>query len=110
MFSEMLLQNEKSLSEKSKNHLEIIEGESDRLTRLINNVLDFSKIEKGVKDYSFREVHFNKIVKSVIELMQYTLKMKGFYVTTKLDDFNDLICGDADAITEAVENIISNAI
>ena len=110
MFSEMLLQNEKSLSEKSKNHLEIIEGESDRLTRLINNVLDFSKIEKGVKDYSFREVHFNKIVKSVIELMQYTLKMKGFYVTTKLDNFNDLICGDADAITEAVENIISNAI
>lgn len=110
MFSEMLLQNERSLSEKSKNHLEIIEGESDRLTRLINNVLDFSKIEKGVKDYSFREIHFNKIVKSVIELMQYTLKMKGFYVTTKLDDFNDLICGDADAITEAVENIISNAI
>ena len=110
MFSEMLLQNERSLSEKSKNHLEIIEGESDRLTRLINNVLDFSKIEKGVKDYSFREIHFNKIVKSVIELMQYTLKMKGFYVTTKLDDFNDLVCGDADAITEAVENIISNAI
>ena len=31
-------------------------------------------------------------------------------LTTKLDDFNDLICGDADAITEAVENIISNAI
>ncbi|MBP1683492.1 MAG: OmpR family signal transduction histidine kinase, partial [Ignavibacteriaceae bacterium] len=110
MFSEMLLQNERSLSEKSKNHLEIIEGESDRLTRLINNVLDFSKIEKGVKDYSFREIHFNKIVKSVIELMQYSLKMKGFYVTTKLDDFNDLIFGDADAITEAVENIISNAI
>ena len=110
MFSEMLLQNERSLSEKSKNHLEIIEGESNRLTRLINNVFDFSKIEKGVKDYSFREIHFNKIVKNVIELMQYTLKMKGFALETNLEDFNDLICGDADAITEAVENIISNAI
>jgi signal transduction histidine kinase len=110
IFAEMLLENEKYLSEKSKNHLEIIEGETDRLTRLINNVLDFSKIEKGVKDYSFREVHFNKIVKSVIELMQYTLKMKGFILATDLGDFNDLICGDADAITEAIENIISNAI
>ena len=34
IFSEMLLENEKSLSDKSKNHLEIIEGETDRLTRL----------------------------------------------------------------------------
>ena len=110
MFSEMLLHNERSLSEKSKNHLEIIEGESDRLTRLINNVLDFSKIEKGVKDYSFRELHFNKIVKNVIELMHYTLKMKGFILESKFEEFNDQICGDADAITEAVENIVSNAI
>lgn len=110
IFAEMLLENEKGLSDKSKNHLEIIEGETDRLTRLINNVLDFSKIEKGIKDYSFREIHFNIIVKSVTELMQYTLKMKGFNLVIKFDDFNDLIHGDADAITEAIENIISNAI
>lgn len=110
IFAEMLLENERSLSEKSKNHLEIIEGETDRLTRLINNVLDFSKIEKGIKDYSFREVHFNNIVKNVIERMQYTLKMKGFNLKTNFDDFYDLICGDADAITEAIENVISNAI
>ena len=110
MFAEMLLQNEKTLSDKSKNHIEIIEGETNRLTRLINNVLDFSKIEKGVKDYSLRQIHFNAIVKEVIELMQYTIKMKGFNLEVNLQDFNDLINGDADAITEAVENIISNAI
>ena len=110
IFAEMLLQNEKSLSDRSKNHLEIIEGETDRLTRLINNVLDFSKIERGIKDYSFREIHLNQIIKNVIERMQYTLKMKGFILKTNLNDFNDLINGDADAIIEAVENIISNAI
>ena len=110
IFAEMLLENEKSLSDKSKNHLEIIEGETDRLTRLINNVLDFSKIEKGIKDYSFHETHFNKIVKGVIELMHYTLKMKEFNLEAKLGDFNDSIYGDADAITEAIENVLSNAI
>jgi signal transduction histidine kinase len=110
IFAEMLLENEKSLSDKSKNHLEIIEGETDRLTRLINNVLDFSKIEKGLKDYSFREIHFNKIVKDVIDLMQYTIKMKGFKLQIRLEDYNDLIYGDADAIIQAIENIISNAI
>ena len=63
-----------------------------------------------MKCYSFREIDLNKIVKGVIEMMGYTLKMKGFNLETKLGDFNDLIYGDADAITEAIENIISNAI
>ncbi|MBE0538882.1 MAG: hypothetical protein IH620_04155 [Ignavibacterium sp.] len=110
MFSEMLLQNEVSLTNKSKNHLEIIEGESDRLTRLINNVLDFSKIEKGVKEYSFREIHFNKIVRDVIEMMHYTIKMKGFNLKTNITHFDDVVCGDADALKQALENLISNAI
>lgn len=110
MFSEMLLQNEKSISDKSKQHLEIIEGEADRLTRLINNILDFSKIEKGVKDYFLREVHLNKIVSGVIDLMYYTLKMNGFKITSNISDFKDCIIADSDAITEAIENLISNAI
>ncbi|HCY76611.1 MAG TPA: hypothetical protein DHV28_11890 [Ignavibacteriales bacterium] len=110
MFSEMLLQNEVSLTNKSKNHLEIIEGESDRLTRLINNVLDFSKIEKGVKEYSFREIHFNKIVRDVIEMMRYTIKMKGFNLKTNITHFDDVVCGDADALIQAIENLTSNAI
>ena len=110
IFAEMLLQNEKALSDKSKGHIEIIEGETNRLKRLINNVLDFSKIEKGVQCYSFGEIGLNKIVKDVIEMMRYTLKMKGFNLETKIGNFNDLIYADADAITEAIENIITNAI
>lgn len=110
MFSEMLLENERSISNKSKIHLEIIEGESDRLTRLINNVLDFSKIEKGVKEYSFREIHFDKIVQDVIDLMRYTIKMKGFNLKSNIALFDDVVCGDADALKQAIENLISNAI
>lgn len=110
IFAEMLRQNETEISDKSRNHLEIIEGESDRLTRLINNVLDFSKIEKGVKQYYLREVHLNKIVKNVIEIVKYPVKMKGFNLSTEIKDFNDFIRGDEDAITEAIENLISNSI
>ncbi len=110
MFSEMLLNNEKSIADKSKQHLEIIEGETDRLTRMINNILDFSKIEKGVKDYFFREVHLNKIVSGVVDLMYYTLKMNGFKINLNTSEFKDCIVADSDAITEAIENLISNAI
>ncbi len=110
IFSEMILDNEKSLSEKSKNHLEIIEGETNRLTRLINNVLDFSKIEKGIKEYLLREVHLNEIVRKEILLIQYMIKMNGFTLKVQLNDFEDLISADEDAIIEVLENIISNAI
>lgn len=110
IFSEIILENEKSLSEKSKNHLEIIEGETNRLNRLINNVLDFSKIEKGIKDYSFREVHFNEIIQNEIKLINYVIKMNGFNLKVEINQFNDLIYADDDAIIEALENIISNAI
>jgi signal transduction histidine kinase len=110
IFSEMLRENESSLSNNSREHLEIIEGETDRLTRLINNVLDYSKIEKGVKDYSFREINLNQIVKDVAKLMHYSLKMNGFTLDIQLEDFNNKVLGDSDAITEALENIISNAI
>mgnify|MGYP005841893993 CR=1 FL=1 len=110
MFSELLRQRENNISDTSKSHLEIIEGDTDRLTRLINNVLDFSKIEKGVKEYYLREVHLNKIVKTVIEIVKYSVKIKGFNLSTELMEFNDLILSDEDAITVAIENLISNSI
>lgn len=110
IFSEMVLENEKSLSEKSKNHLEIIEGETNRLTRLINNVLDFSKIEKGIKEYTFNIVNLNKIVQNEINFTKYMIKMNGFNLNVKLNDFNDSIYADEDAIVEALENILSNSI
>jgi signal transduction histidine kinase len=110
IFSEMLREKESNLTENSKRHLEIIEGETERLTRLINNVLDFSKIEKGVKEYSFREVQLNNIVEKVLQLMQYTLNMKGFRLETSITKFNDKIYGDEDAILEAIENLITNSI
>jgi two-component system phosphate regulon sensor histidine kinase PhoR len=106
----MLREKESNLTENSKRHLEIIEGETERLTRLINNVLDFSKIEKGVKEYSFREVQLNNIVEKVLQLMQYTLNMKGFRLETSITKFNDKIYGDEDAILEAIENLITNSI
>jgi signal transduction histidine kinase len=110
IFAEMLLENEKSLTDKSKNYIEIIEGETDRLTRLINNVLDFSKIEKGVKEYFFREIYFNKTIKSVIELMKYTLDIQGFKLESSFMENDVIINADADAIIQAVENLISNAV
>lgn len=110
LFVQKILDEEPNLSKISRRNLQIIDGEADRLTRLINNVLDFAKIEKGIKKYSLCENHFNKIVEKVIYLMKYALSINRFEVKTEISEFDDLICADEDALIEAFQNIISNSI
>ena len=109
MFSE-ILRNSKQSPEKQEEYLSIIEGESDRLTRLINNVLDFAKIEKGIKEYNFTEVDLVLLVKDVFRMMQYQLKMHSFKTSESYACLECPILADKDAVIEACMNLISNAI
>jgi signal transduction histidine kinase len=109
MFSE-ILRNSKQSSEKQEEYLSIIEGESDRLTRLINNVLDFAKIEKGIKEYNFAEVDLVLLVKDVLRMMQYQLKMHSFKTNESYACIECPILADKDAVIEVCMNLISNAI
>ena len=110
MFAEILKSAENIPPQKSKEYLDIIEGESNRLTRLIDNVLDYSKIERGVKKYNFKTVEINKVVEEILKLMEYQFKIKTFNVVTNLDPSELFISADRDAIIEAIINIISNSI
>ncbi len=110
MFAEILKSTENISSQKAKEYLDIIEGESNRLTRLIDNVLDYSKIEKGIKKYSFKTVEINKVVKEILKLMEYQFKIQKFVVETDLNPSELFIYADRDAIVEAIINIISNSI
>ena len=110
MFAEILKDNETLKDETSAKYLSIIEGESDRLGRLINNVLDFAKIEKGVKEYNFSETDLNKITENVMETMQYQFEIQKCKVNLELTESNTSIYADEDAISEALMNLLSNSI
>ncbi len=110
MFAEMLQSNPNIPSKKKLEYLKIIEGESDRLTRLIDSVLDYAKIEKGIKEYRFENVNINNIIQEVLKLMEYSLTIQKFNVRTNLVKKEHLIYADKDAITEALLNLISNSI
>uniref|UniRef100_A0A832DFY4 histidine kinase n=1 Tax=Ignavibacterium album TaxID=591197 RepID=A0A832DFY4_9BACT len=110
LFTEKIMEEEKNVSDKTFRNLKIINGESDRLTRLINNVLDFSKLEKGIKNYSFRKISLNKVMEKVLLTMQYIFSINRFNLSTEIGVFNDCINGDEDALIEALENVITNSI
>ncbi len=109
VFSEML-KNDKQASEKQRDYLNIIEGEADRLTRLINNVLGFAWIEKGTRHYNFESVSLNPVVEKTLSALNYQLKMQGFIVEKKICSINWMVSADPDAVMEALINVITNGI
>jgi two-component system phosphate regulon sensor histidine kinase PhoR len=110
MFAEML-RLQKSLSPKHRReYLEIIEGESGRLSRLIGNILDFAKIERGVKEYHFSTVDAGKVVKRAALAMRYQVLQHKAHLRIKLEPRLKPLRADGDALEEAVLNLLSNAL
>jgi signal transduction histidine kinase len=110
MFAELLQSSSEIKSEKSREYLEIIEGESGRLSRLIDNVLEFSKIESGIKRYRFENISLNEIVRHTLKLMQYQFKLQKFVVESNLVENEKFINADKDAIEEILINLITNSL
>ena len=109
MFAESILLDRVKTKSEQKEYLGIILNETERLKRLINNILDFSKREKGKLEYNFREVNISELVRSAINNLDYWIVEKKFKVTTKIEDdiFGSV---DPDAIKQAIINLLSNAI
>jgi signal transduction histidine kinase len=109
MFAE-LLQNKKVSKEKAADYLKILIGETGRLNRLIDNVLDFAKIERGTKEYRFGIVDLNEIVKDTLALFDYELRIQKFKTNQKYSQEKLNIWADADAVKSVLMNLLSNAI
>lgn len=110
LFAERLRSSKNLTEEKINEYLEIIEGESDRLTRLINNVLDYSKIERGALQLNFREVDLVELCKNVLSGLEYQFKMNRFNVELNASDEEIMIFGDYYALSEVLVNLIMNSI
>jgi two-component system phosphate regulon sensor histidine kinase PhoR len=105
------LKQKKDINESKKyEYLETISGESDRLSRLINNVLDISRIERGVKNYQFTEINLNDLIKNVMKSVQYQLRQYDFEVHLDLPENDIHLSGDQDSLDRALTNLISNAV
>jgi len=110
IFAELLKEKAGFESERSREYLEIIGGESDRLRRLIDNVLDFAKIERGIKTYYMTVVELNHLSLEVLNFMQYQFKIKKINLIMDIGSDESFITADKDAVEEAMMNILSNAI
>jgi signal transduction histidine kinase len=95
---------------KRQEYYEIIRKESERLTSLINNILDFSRIESGKKEYSFRETDVADLVRSTLESYRFEIEQSGFQFEQKIDNDLPQVWVDREAIARSLLNLVNNAV
>jgi signal transduction histidine kinase len=109
MFAETLVMGRAGGERATSEYLQTIVNESERLSRLVDNVLDFSRIEPGRKIYRMQSVCLSDVVQSAARAMQYPLSQLGFTLTISIDDSVPALQADADALEQAILNLLANA-
>ena len=88
----------------------IIKKESERLTHLINNVLDFSRMDAGVKEYNFQEADLVEVVRGSLEAYKFQISDNGFQIEIELPDEPLILKIDKDSISQVLLNLLNNAV
>lgn len=110
MYSETLEMGRVPTEEKKKEYYKVINTEANRLSRMVNNILNFNKIESGSRAYHFVNGSLNDSVESVVENYRQHLDQKGFEIDCRLEADLPQIKMDREAVSEAIINLIDNAV
>jgi signal transduction histidine kinase len=110
MFTQLLRGKGTKPSGKAAEYLHIIEGETDRLGRMVNTILDAARIDQGRKEYQCSVTDLGEIAQKAMESMRYQLEMQEFTVRCRRPARPIWINADADAIADALINLIGNSI
>jgi signal transduction histidine kinase len=109
LYAETLEMGRLTSPEKYQEYYRIIRKESERLTGLINNILDFSRIEAGRKEYDFRETDMSELVHNTLDSYRYQLEQNGFQFEEKIDEVPPLRV-DREAMARSLLNLVNNAL
>jgi signal transduction histidine kinase len=110
MFAEMLAMGHAQDPERRDAYLELIVAESGRLTRLINNVLDFARIDEGRRGYRKEPVRLDDVVREAARTMAYPVAQREVALRIDADAALPPVSADRDALLQAILNLLSNAV
>ena len=111
MFSELLEHQGADNPGKTRRYAKVIGIEVDRLTRLIDNVLDIARIERGDKSYEFKAVSLNDLIDETVERFRPQFESAQFAIRVESGDSQAAtVKADRDALSQVLVNLLSNAI
>jgi signal transduction histidine kinase len=110
MFGETLEMGRVPDEGRRQEYYRIITHESERLSHLIDNVLDFSRIEGGRRRYDLAPTAVEPLIRETLDAFAYPLEQGGFKLEVAVEADLPEVPMDADAISQALANLIDNAI
>jgi signal transduction histidine kinase/tetratricopeptide (TPR) repeat protein len=106
---ERFLDGEVKNPDKAKEYYRILSHDSERLKRLVKNVLDFTKIDEGKREYELASTDVVELVRREVESFEKENKSDGFKVGIEIDDNIPPVFADEEAMSQALRNILDNA-
>jgi signal transduction histidine kinase len=110
LFADLLKNRQPHRNRKSQEFLDVIEGESERLDRMVTTMLDSAKIDEGLMQYQFIDADLREIAVGAMKTMRYQLEKQGFRTTFRTSKRPLPIRADPDAVAQAIINLIGNSI
>jgi two-component system phosphate regulon sensor histidine kinase PhoR len=110
MFGELLESGRVKNDETRQEYYRIIHNESDRMTRLINNLLDFSSLGKTAGAKHFEMTNIARLVSEELEAYRHEIQKDGFRLMLDADEATPDTYADPNAITMAFFNLLDNAV
>ena len=109
LFAETLELGRVRTPDRAQEYYRIINGESKKLTRLIENILDFSRMEAGLRPYRMEPADLAESVSKVLARMETQFSQGNFTITQRIEPDLPRILADEGAAEQAIENLLANA-
>jgi signal transduction histidine kinase/tetratricopeptide (TPR) repeat protein len=108
--AEMLHSGRVPSEERRQKYYDVLLEQSERLSLLTENVLNFAKMEEGRKEFIFEKTNIKSLLEDLVSSVQERVRHGGFSIQLKMKDSLPPIMADRDALIQAVSNLIDNAI
>ncbi len=108
-YAEMIRDISGDNKEKRDRHTSVIIDETDRLSMLVNDILDLSKLESGTEKLELKKFNISDTVKSILLRFSYLTERDGYILETEIDE-ESFVTGDERKLEQVIYNLIGNAI
>jgi signal transduction histidine kinase len=108
--AELLQRGRVREEERKQEYYKTITSESERLSRLVENLLDFSKIETGMKEYRMEETDVAALAAEEVDRFRHQAMLKDFSLETEIAPEMPIILADRESLSRAIGNLLDNAV
>ncbi|MFC1833449.1 sensor histidine kinase [Thermodesulfobacteriota bacterium] len=110
MYAELLSEERVEDPRRRSHYLKVIVDETRRLTRLVNNVLDFSRLEMGRMKYHVEEAQLGGILQELLDSHRLRIQEAGMTLEERLPDQRIVLSTDRQALQQALLNLLDNGV